>query len=220
MPDAFDLPPLPYDAGPLAPTIDTATLAVHHDGHHRAYVDALNAALAPYPELHGRSIEALLSGLDALPAGIQQVVRQAGGGHANHQLFWKGIRTGGRLSPTGDLAAMIERDFGSAGGFAEAFVEAGLARFGSGWAFLVTDPHGQALEIVALPDEGSVLLPPGGRPALLAADLWEHAYYPSFRQDRATWLRGWLGLVNWDYAEERLQAIRAGETDRLGGPAI
>ena len=212
----FDLPPLPYALDALAPVIDAETMHLHHDLHHKAYVTALNKALEPHPELHGKTVEALLADLDGLPADIREAVRNQGGGHANHQLFWKLIRPGGAKAPGGAMADAIA-GFGGLDKLQAAFNDAGTRRFGSGWVFLATDPQGQGLEVISLPNQDSVL----GlhRPALLGNDLWEHAYYLTYRNRRADYLKAWWQVVNWSVVSDRLDAIRAGKTERLGGPA-
>lgn len=213
----YDLPPLPYAYSALEPAIDAETMELHHAKHHRAYVDALNKALEPYPDLHGRSIEGLLRDLDAVPEAIRQTVRDQGGGHANHQLFWKVVQPGGAKAPAGTLLAAMDGAFGGFDSFKARFEEAAVRHFGSGWAFLCTGARGEGLEIVTLPNQDSVL---GLRkPALLANDLWEHAYYLKHRDRRTDYLRGWWEAVNWTTVGDRLEAVRAGEEQRLGGPA-
>ncbi|GAA0586738.1 superoxide dismutase [Craurococcus roseus] len=215
----YDLPSLPYGYDALEPVIERETMELHHSKHHRAYVDALNRALEPYPAWQGLTIEQLLSRIEEVPVEIRAAVRNQGGGHANHQLFWKVVRPGGDAAPSGALAAETDRAFGSFEAMKGRFDEAGAWHFGSGWVFLVTDPRGRGLDVVTTPDQDSVLLPPGGRPALLANDLWEHAYYLDHRNRRADYLREWWRVVNWGYVGERLDAIRAGGTGRLAGPA-
>lgn len=214
---AYDLPPLPYAFDALEPVIDRETMALHHDRHHRAYVDALNATLVGHDDLAAKSVEALLKDLDSVPETIREAVRNNGGGHANHQFFWKVIQPGGATEPTGALADEIGRVFGSVETFTERFVEAGTKQFGSGWAFLSTTPRGEGLEILTLPNQDSVL--PLGKPGLLANDLWEHAYYLTYRNRRAEYLHDWFRIVNWTTIGERFDAIRRGDEHSLGGPA-
>ena len=207
----YALPPLPYAYDALTPAIDAATLRLHHDQHHQAYLDKLNAALKDYPQLHGRSIEDLLRQLDQVPEAIRQAVRDQGGGHANHQFFWKIMAPVGPAGqrPTGELAALLDRDFGSFEGFRAAFEAAGVQHFGSGWVFLAFSPTAQNLEVFARPNQDSVLLE--GKPGLLANDVWEHAYYLQYQNRRADYLRAWWQVVNWPYVAERLAGIRAGK---------
>lgn len=215
---SYNLAPLPYAFDALEPVVDAETMRLHHDQHHRLYVDALNAATTPYPELHGQTIEALLKSIDTLPGAIRQTVRDHGGGHANHQFFWKVIQPGGATTPSGALADEINRVFGSLANFEDRFVEAGSAHFGSGWAFLSTTPKGEGLEILTLPNKNSVL--PLGKPGLLANDLWEHAYDLKHRNRRGEYLRAWFDIVNWTTIGARLDAIRRGDEKSLGGPAL
>ena len=208
---AYEVPPLPYAYEALAPVIDAETMRLHHDGHHRAYVDALNKAIADQPQLQGKTIEDLLRGLDDVPEGIRTKVRDNGGGHANHRMFWKIMAPPGECSgaPTGDMATQIDRDFGSFDTMKDAFEAAAMKHFGSGWAFLVMDPQAKKLEILTLPNQDSVLLV--GKPALFANDLWEHAYYLKHRNNKADYFKAWWDAVNWPYVGERLAGIRAGK---------
>ena len=208
----YQLPPLPYDYAALEPVIDAETMRLHHDKHHRAYVDAVNRVIADQPQLQDKTIEELLRGLDEVPEAIRATVRNNGGGHANHQLFWKIMAPpgqGGGGEPRGALAEQIGRDFGSFDAMRACFEEAGAKHFGSGWVFLVMSPKDQRLEILTLPNQDSVLLV--GKPALLANDLWEHAYYLKHRNRRPEYLRAWWGAVNWPYVGERFQGIREGK---------
>ena len=216
MPDAtsrdaftgYTLPPLHYDYAALEPYLDQATMRLHHDHHHRNYVEAVNKAIAPYPQWHGVIIEDLLRRLDELPVGIQQTVREQGGGHANHQFFWKVIGPPRDTVPTGALAEALERDFGGLAKFRETFTAAALAQFGSGWAFLVVNPENQRLEILSLANQDSVLL--HRRPGLLACDLWEHAYYLRYHNRRAEYLEAWWHVVAWDVVSRRFDNFLAG----------
>jgi len=208
----YILPPLKFGYADLEPIIDEATMRLHHDHHHRAYVDGVNRALAKHPEWLGMTIEEVLRRLPELPDDIRQTVRDQGGGHANHQFFWKiltPIRTGG---PTGDLLAAIKKDFGSYETFKVRFVEAGVKHFGSGWVFLVAHPHEDfRLEILTLPNQDSVLELDRPSPGLLACDLWEHAYYLKYNNRRSDWLGAWWEVVNWPYVEDRFAGVRAGK---------
>jgi Fe-Mn family superoxide dismutase len=203
----FALPPLRFGYDDLAPVIDGETMRLHHDRHHRAYVDGINAALASYPQWQGLTIEAVLRRLAEVPLAICEAVRNQGGGHANHQFFWKIICPGGSPMPAG-LQAALERDFGSVETFKQRFEAAGAAHFGSGWAFLVGDPVTDRLEILTLPNQDSVLTL--GKFGLLCCDLWEHAYYLTYRNRRAEWLRAWWDIVDWQVVGQRLTAMRTG----------
>jgi Fe-Mn family superoxide dismutase len=205
------LPALRFGYADLEPTVDEATLRLHHDRHHRAYVDGVNEALAPHPQWLGLSIEEVLRRLPELPTDIRETVRQQGGGHANHQFFWKILTPKGLGRPPGDLLAAIERDFGSFDDFKARFEAAGRSQFGSGWVFLVCRPkQGYRLEILTLPNHDSVLSFPEPAPGLLICDVWEHAYYLKYHNRRADWLKAWWDIVDWDYVAERLQGIREG----------
>lgn len=205
----YVLPPLPYGYDALEPYIDEATMRLHHDKHHQAYVDKLNAAIAPYPQLHGLIIEDLLRRLDEVPEQIRQVVRNQGGGHANHQFFWKVIGPPQGTLPQGALAEALERDFGGLEAFKEKFAAAAAAVFGSGWAFLVINPANKKLEILTLPNQDSVL--EHGRPGLLACDVWEHAYYLRYQNRRADYLDAFWHVVAWDVVSRRLDNFNAGK---------
>eukprot|EP01037_Dinobryon_pediforme_P004303 gene4302-4353_t len=209
----YQLPPLkfPYDA--LEPVIDEATMRLHHDRHHQSYVDNVNAALAKHPEWLGKTIEQVLARLREVPEDIRQIVRNQGGGHANHQFFWKILTPGGAPEgPTGDLLAAIENDFGSFEAMKAEFEDKGTKLFGSGWVFLVAHPRQNfRLEILTLPNQDSLLTLPEPSPGLIACDVWEHAYYLKYNNRRADWLKAWWGLVNWPYVAERYAGIRAGK---------
>ncbi|WP_272898248.1 superoxide dismutase [Mycobacterium avium] len=210
--DAFTgyvLPPLPYGYDALEPYIDAATMQLHHNKHHQTYVDKLNAAIAPYPQLHGLIIEDLLRRLDEVPDEIRQTVREQGGGHANHQFFWKVIGPPRDTTPQGALADALKRDFGGLDAFKEQFATAAAKQFGSGWAFLVINPGTKKLEILTLPNQDSVLL--YGRPGLLACDVWEHAYYLRYQNRRAEYLDAWWNVVAWDVVSRRLDNFNAGK---------
>ncbi len=208
----YEVPPLPYAYEALEPVIDMETMRLHHDKHHQAYVDALNRAIVDKPDLQNKTIEYLLRGIDHVPEDIRTTVRNNGGGHANHQLFWKIMASpgqGGGGEPQGALAEQIARDFGSLDALKARFEEAGTKHFGSGWVFLVMDPPSKRLEILTLPNQDSVLFV--GKPALLANDLWEHAYYLKHRNRKVDYLKAWWGVVNWSYVGERLDGIREGK---------
>jgi Fe-Mn family superoxide dismutase len=190
------LAPLPYDFAALEPHIDTQTMQIHHGKHHQAYVNNLNAALDKHPELHGRPLEDLLGKLDGVPEDIRTAVRNNGGGHWNHTLFWQLMGPGAGGEPTGKLADAITTAFGSFASFKEKFAAAGVGRFGSGWAWLITD--GRSLSITSTPNQDNPLME--GRSAgqvLLGLDVWEHAYYLKYQNRRPDYITAWWNVVNW-----------------------
>jgi Fe-Mn family superoxide dismutase len=208
----YALPPLRFDYADLEPVIDAETMRLHHEKHHQAYVDGVNAALAKHPEWYGITIESLLARLPEIPDDIRTAVRNQGGGHANHQFFWKILTPHGPGRPKGDLLRAIETSFGSFEAFAEAFETAGAKHFGAGWVFLVARPKRDfKLEILTLPNQDSLLEQTEPAPGLIACDLWEHAYYLKYRNRRADWLKAFWEVVHWDYVAERLQGIRDGK---------
>ncbi|MBY0612987.1 MAG: superoxide dismutase [Beijerinckiaceae bacterium] len=209
----YVLPPLKFAYDALEPVIDAETMRLHHDKHHQGYVDKVNEALEKHSEWLGLTIEEILRRLKELPEDIRQTVRNQGGGHANHQFFWKIMTPGGApAGPTGDLKAAIETEWGSFEAFKAAFETAGAGHFGSGWVFLVCRPKRSfKLEILTLPNQDSVLLQEEPAPGLLACDLWEHAYYLKHRNARAAWLKAWWDVVNWPYIGERLAGVKAGK---------
>ncbi len=190
---AYSVPDLPYDYDALEPHIDEATMRVHHDKHHQAYVDKANAALEG-TDWADRDIEEVLKNLDSLPDDIRTVVRNNGGGHANHAFFWQIMSPDGGGEPSGELASAIEERFGSFDGFKEEFKNTGVARFGSGWAWLVYD--GSGLQVVSTPNQDSPIS--DGQTPLLGIDVWEHAYYLKYQNKRPDYLNAWWNTVNWD----------------------
>ena len=205
----FAVPPLPYAYDALEPYLDAATMRLHHDQHHQAYVDKLNEALHDYPDWQGFSVEDLLRRLDQVPAAIRLAVRDQGGGHANHSLFWKLMVPGqSGTGPKGALTAALIDAFGSFAAFQKAFSEAGLQVFGAGWVFLACTPGHGHLEILTLPNQDTLL--PLGKQALLGNDMWEHAYYLQHQNRRADYLAAWWNVVNWDYVGQRLTHCRTG----------
>jgi superoxide dismutase, Fe-Mn family len=198
---AFSVPDLPYDYAALEPHIDEATMRVHHDKHHQAYVDKANGALEG-TELADRDIEDVLQNLDSLPADKQGPVRNNGGGHYNHTLFWQMLSPDGGGAPSGDLAAAIDSAFGSFDEFKTKFKEAGIGQFGSGWAWLVKDGDGVA--IVKTPNQDSPIS--DGKTPLLGCDVWEHAYYLKYQNKRPDYIDAFWNVVNWDYVAERFAA--------------
>ncbi len=199
MPD-FTLPALPYEYAALEPTIDTLTMQIHHDKHHQAYVNNLNAALKDHPDLQAKSIEDLLADLNAIPEAIRPAVRNNGGGHANHTLFWEIMKPGGSKVPTGALATAINTAFGDFDGLKKAVNEAGTKRFGSGWAWLITD-NTSKLSVVSTANQDTPISE--GKTVLLGVDVWEHAYYLKYQNKRPDYLAAWWSVVNWDVVGSR-----------------
>ncbi|OGC44835.1 superoxide dismutase [candidate division WWE3 bacterium RBG_19FT_COMBO_53_11] len=200
---SFELPPLPYGYDALEPYIDAQTMQIHHDKHHQAYTDKLNAALEKYPDLQSKSVEELLKDLDSVPEEIRSAVRNHGGGYFNHSLFWLMMKKGGGGEPEGDLAEAIRGEFDSFAAFKEKFSTAAATVFGSGWAWLVMDKSGE-LAIVTTPNQDSPVST-GQRP-LLALDVWEHAYYLKYQNRRPEYIENWWQVVNWDQVEENFKA--------------
>jgi Fe-Mn family superoxide dismutase len=195
---AFEVPDLPYAYDALEPHIDEATMRVHHDKHHQAYVDKANAALEG-TDWAGRPVEDVLTNLSSLPGDKQAAVRNNAGGHYNHSLFWRMMAPNAGGDPTGEIAGAISETFGSFDAFKEQFKAAGIARFGSGWAWLVKDSSG--LAIVSTPNQDTPLS--DGSAPLLGADVWEHAYYLKYQNKRPEYLDAFWNVVNWDYVAER-----------------
>ena len=200
----FTLPPLPYAFDALEPHIDARTMEIHHDRHHKTYVDNLNKAIAESPALGKKSVEDLLMDLNSVPEKIRTAVRNSGGGHLNHLLFWQMMSKSGGGEPKAELAKAIEMSFGSFSAFKEGFGKAGLGQFGSGWAWLV----GQAgkLAIESSPNQDTPLS--AGKQPLLGLDVWEHAYYLKYQNKRADYIAAWWNVVNWDFVAERHAKLR------------
>lgn len=196
----FTLPPLPYAYDALEPHIDTMTMEIHHDRHHAAYVNNLNAALEKYPELHQKTPEALIADLNAIPEAIRTSVRNNGGGHVNHTLFWVLMSPNGGGEPTGELAQAITSTFNDIATFKDAFTKAALGRFGSGWVWLVIDNAG-ALKITSTANQDNPQSE--GQTPLLGLDVWEHAYYLKYQNRRADYVAAWWNVVNWGTVGER-----------------
>jgi Fe-Mn family superoxide dismutase len=196
---AFELPPLPYPYDALEPYIDARTMEIHHTGHHGAYVRNVNAALEKHPELQNRSIEDLLRNINQIPEDIRTAVRNNGGGHANHSIFWTimGPNAGGE--PSGELAQAINQTFGSFATFKEQFSAAAAGVFGSGWAWLVLN-NGR-LEIVTRPNQDSPYM--DGLYPVMGLDVWEHAYYLKYQNRRPEYIANWWNVVNWDAVAQR-----------------
>ncbi|MFM9108312.1 MAG: superoxide dismutase [Chloroflexota bacterium] len=206
---AFELPPLPYDVTALEPSIDAQTMTIHHDKHHAAYVNNLNAAIAG-TDLEGKSLEALIRDIKALPADKQGPVRNNGGGHWNHTMFWEIMGPGGGGAPSGDLAAAIDAAFGSFDAMKEAVNKAGIGRFGSGWAWVIVGADGK-LAITSTPNQDNPLMAGiadvTGAP-ILGVDVWEHAYYLKYQNRRPDYLAAWWDTVNWDAVARRYKAAK------------
>ena len=202
---AFELPALPYATNALEPHIDTRTMEIHHGKHHNAYVTNLNKALEAYPDLQSKSIEELLKSLDSIPEAIRPAVRNNGGGHYNHSMFWQIMGPGKGGEPTGDLAAAINAAFGSFAAFKEKFAAAGVGRFGSGWAWLIADKGG-AVSISSSPNQDNPISE--GKTAILGLDVWEHAYYLNYQNRRPDYIAAWWNVVNWDEVAKRYAAAK------------
>ncbi len=201
-PAPFTLPPLPYDYDALEPHIDAETMHIHHDKHHAAYIANLNKAVAEFPELGNKSLGDLVKNPDSVPEKVRTAVRNNGGGHYNHSLFWKMMKPNGGGEPTGDLAKAIDTAFGNFSAFKEAFGKAALGQFGSGWAWLVLD--GGAVKIEPSPNQDTPLS--SGQIPLLGIDVWEHAYYLKHQNKRADYIAAWWNVANWDFAAARFDA--------------
>lgn len=197
---AHELPPLPYAYEALEPTIDTQTMQIHHDKHHQTYVTNLNNAIAGNAELEGMSAEELIKNLDKVPEDKRTAVRNNGGGHVNHTMFWEIMGPGGG-APSGDLAAAIERDLGGLDAMKDAVNKAGAGRFGSGWAWVVSDGSGK-LSVTSTPNQDNPLMDGSGTP-ILGVDVWEHAYYLKYQNRRPDYLSAWWNVVNWSAVAER-----------------
>jgi len=200
---AFTLPPLPYAPDALEPHIDAQTMQIHHGKHHNAYVTNLNAALEPHAALQTKSIDALIADLNAVPEAIRTAVRNNGGGHWNHSLFWELMTPGGAKEPTGALADAITKSFGDLAKFKEAFQKAGATRFGSGWAWLVRGKDG-SLTVESTPNQDCPLME--GKHAVIGCDVWEHAYYLKYQNRRPDYMAAWWNVLNWDVAAKRFAA--------------
>ena len=198
---AHSLPPLPYPSDALEPYIDKQTMEIHHGKHHNAYVTNLNAALEKHPELQSKSLDDLLRGINSVPEDIRTAVRNNGGGHSNHSMFWQimGPKAGGQ--PAGAIADAINSSFGSFDKFKEEFKKAAVGRFGSGWAWVVD--NGGKLVIESTPNQDSPLM--DGKKAVFGVDVWEHAYYLKYQNRRPDYLAAWWNVVNWDEVARRYQ---------------
>ncbi|EJL47346.1 superoxide dismutase [Brevibacillus agri] len=201
---AHQLPALPYAHDALEPHIDAQTMEIHHGRHHATYVNNLNAALEAHPDLQQKSVEELISNLDALPESIRTAVRNNGGGHANHTLFWEILSPNGGGAPTGELADAINAAFGSFDNFKAEFAKAATTRFGSGWAWLTAE--GGKVAITSTPNQDSPIME--GKTPILGLDVWEHAYYLRYQNKRPDYISAFWNVVNWDEVSKRFAAAK------------
>jgi len=202
---AFELPPLPYAKDALEPNIDAQTMEIHHDRHHATYVTNLNNALKDSPELQNMGIEELMRNLDKVPEGARTAVRNNGGGHANHTMFWEIMGPNGGGQPSGELAQAINSAFGSFDAFKQQLTTAGTGRFGSGWAWLVAAPDG-TVSIISTPNQDTPLME--GKTPILGVEVWEHAYYLKYQNKRPDYLAAWFNTINWDAVAKRYAAAK------------
>ncbi|EGK1290469.1 superoxide dismutase [Listeria monocytogenes] len=200
----YELPKLPYTYDALEPNFDKETMEIHYTKHHNTYVTKLNEAVAGHPELASKSVEELVANLDSVPEDIRGAVRNHGGGHANHTLFWSILSPNGGGAPTGNLKAAIESEFATFDEFKEKFNAAAAARFGSGWAWLVVNDG--KLEIVSTANQDSPLS--DGKTPVLGLDVWEHAYYLKFQNRRPEYIDTFWNVINWDEANKRFDAAK------------
>jgi len=198
------LPALPYDFAALEPHVDAQTMQIHHGKHHQAYVNNLNAALDKHPDLHQKSLDDLLRDLARVPDDIRTAVRNNGGGHHNHSLFWTVMSPKGGGEPGGSLAEAVTRAFGNFGKFKEQFTQAAATRFGSGWAWLAVS--GGTLEVYSTPNQDSPVME--GKTPILGLDVWEHAYYLKYQNRRPDYIAAWWNVVNWAEVARRFDATR------------
>jgi len=202
---AYTLPPLPYAFDALEPSIDARTMEIHHDKHHAAYVTNVNKALEGHDNLASLPVEKLIADLEKVPEGIRTVVRNNGGGHANHSLFWTSLGKGKGGEPGGNLGEAVRSVFGSFENFKTAFTDAALKRFGSGWAWLSADPQGKLL-VESTANQDSPLM--HGNTPLLGIDVWEHAYYLLYQNRRPDYVNAFYNVIDWDEIGKRFAAVR------------
>lgn len=202
---AHELPKLPYDFNALEPYIDAKTMEIHHGKHHQGYVNKLNAALEKHPNLQSKTVEELLKDLDSVPQDIRTAVRNNGGGHANHSLFWPCMSPNGGGSPDGELADAINKKFGDFESFKDQFSKEAAGRFGSGWAWLCVEPGG-GLQMLSTPNQDSPLS--DGLTPILGLDVWEHAYYLKYQNKRADYISEWWNVVNWEQVAENYKSAK------------
>jgi superoxide dismutase, Fe-Mn family len=206
----FELPSLPYPSNALEPHIDARTMEIHHGKHHQAYINNLNAALEGHADLQSKNIEDLVRDLSAVPENIRTAVRNNGGGHLNHSMFWLMMGPSGGGEPTGDLATAINSAFGSLASFKEQFAKAGVSRFGSGWAWLIA--NGGKLEVASTANQDNPLMGKAiagceGTP-ILGVDVWEHAYYLNYQNRRPDYIAAWWNVVNWNQVAKNYAAAK------------
>jgi Fe-Mn family superoxide dismutase len=203
---AHEVPPLPYDYAALEPVIDTQTMKLHHDMHHGAYVKNLNAALEKHPNLQSKNAEDLIRDLNAVPEDIRTAVRNNGGGHVNHSMFWKIMKPKGGGDPTGPIAEAINKAFGNFKDFQAKFNDAGTKQFGSGWAWLVGEAGG-SLKVISTANQDNPMSQ--GLFPIMGNDVWEHAYYLKYNNRRPEYLAAWWNVVNWDEINKRFEAMKS-----------
>ena len=201
----FKLPELNYSYDALEPHIDKQTMEIHHTKHHQAYVDKLNQALEKYPEFQNMEIEEILKSLDKLPEDIKAAVRNNGGGHYNHDLFWKIMSPDGERKPVGELAKKIDEKFGDFESFKAKFKDDSVGRFGSGWGWLVLNSD-NSIDIVSTPNQDNPISE--GKKVIFGLDVWEHAYYLKYMNKRPDYIDAWWNVVNWSIIEERYQSLK------------
>ena len=197
---AYELPALPYDYNALEPHIDAQTMEIHHTKHHQTYITKLNGALEGHPDLASKSVDDLVADLASVPENIRGAVRNNGGGHSNHTMFWQVMGPNGGAGPSGNVANAIDAAFGAFDAFKEQFSAAGAARFGSGWVWLIN--NGGTLSIESSPNQDSPIM--DGKSAILGLDVWEHAYYLRYQNRRPDYMAAWFNVVNWDTVNQRL----------------
>ncbi len=197
---AYELPALPYDYDALEPHIDAQTMEIHHTKHHQTYITKLNGALEGYPDLASKSVDDLIGDLASIPDNIRGAVRNNGGGHSNHTMFWQVMGANGGGAPSGNVANAIDAAFGTFDTFKEKFSAAGAARFGSGWVWLIN--NGGTLSIESSPNQDSPIM--DGKSAILGLDVWEHAYYLRYQNRRPDYMAAWFNVVNWGAVNQRL----------------
>jgi superoxide dismutase, Fe-Mn family len=202
---AFEVPPLPYDYNALEPYIDEQTMHLHHDKHHAAYVNNLNAALENQPQLASLSVEDLMRRINEVPENIRTAVRNNGGGHVNHSMYWRIMKPNGGGAPSGALSQAINDAFGSFDAFKTQFNDAGAKRFGSGWAWLVMDRNGK-LQVTSTANQDSPLM--DGQFPIMGNDVWEHAYYLKYQNRRPEYLAAWWNTINWEEVANRYEQAR------------
>ncbi len=202
---AHEVPPLPYDYAALEPYIDAQTMTLHHDKHHAAYVTNLNNALQKYPDLQSKNAEELLRGIKSVPEDIRTAVRNNGGGHVNHTMFWQIMKPKGGGPPTGKIADEIKNTFGNFGDFQKLFNETGTKQFGSGWVWLVRNTAGK-LQVLSTPNQDNPMM--DGHFPIMGNDVWEHAYYLKYQNRRPEYLAAWWNVVNWEEINKRLEKAR------------